>query len=49
MQILMGLLLGLTAVVASAGQQYGAQLTLKTPVTLEAAVQSLGGQRDRTR
>ena len=33
---------GLAAVVASAAEQYGAPLTLKTPVTLEAAVQSLG-------
>ena len=40
----MGLLLCLVAVTASAGQQYGAPLTLKTPVTLEAAVQSLGDQ-----
>ena len=41
MRNLMGLLLGLAAVVASAAEQYGAPLTLKTPVTLEAAVQSL--------
>jgi hypothetical protein len=42
MRNLMGLLLGLAAVAAGAGEQYGAPLTLKTPVTLEAAVQSLG-------
>ena len=41
MRNLVGLLLGLAAVVASAAEQYGAPLTLKTPVTLEAAVQSL--------
>jgi hypothetical protein len=41
MRNLLGLLLGLAGVVASAAEQYGAPLTLKTPVTLEAAVQSL--------
>lgn len=45
MRNLTGLLLGLAAVVAVAGEQYGAPLNLKTPVTLEAAVQSLGDRR----
>jgi hypothetical protein len=42
MRIPTALLLGLAAVVASAAEQYGAPLTLKTPLTLEAAVQTLG-------
>jgi hypothetical protein len=44
MRNIVGLLLGLAAVAASAGEQYGAPLTLKTPITLEAAVQALGDQ-----
>jgi hypothetical protein len=37
-------LLGLVALTATAGEHYGAPLTLKNPLTLEAAVQSLGEQ-----
>ena len=42
MRIPTGLLLGLVAMTAAAAEQYGAPLTMKTPLTLEAAVQSLG-------
>ena len=41
MRIPTGLLLGLVAMTAVAAEQYGAPLTMKTPLTLEAAVQSL--------
>jgi hypothetical protein len=37
-------LLGLVALTATAAEHYGAPLTLKNPLTLEAAVQSLGEQ-----
>jgi uncharacterized protein DUF4920 len=42
MRIPTGVLLGLVALTASAAEHYGAPLTLKNPLTLEAAVQSLG-------
>lgn len=42
MRILMGVVLGLAAAAACAGEHYGAALTMKDPQTLEAAVQSLG-------
>ncbi len=42
MRIPMSLVLSLVAWTAIAAEQYGAPLTLKTPLTLEAAVQSLG-------
>lgn len=42
MRILIGLGLGLLAAVASAAEHYGAPLTMKHPLTLEAAVQQLG-------
>lgn len=42
MRILTGVVLGLAAVAACAGEHYGAPLTMKDPLTLEAAVQSLG-------
>jgi hypothetical protein len=42
MRISLGLLLSLAAAAAGAAEHYGAPLTLKTPLTLEAAVQSLG-------
>jgi Domain of unknown function (DUF4920) len=42
MRIPTGLLLGLVAMTAVAAERYGAPLTMKTPLTLEAAVQSLG-------
>ena len=41
MRIPTGLLLGLVAMTAVAAEQYGAPLTMKTPLTLEAAVQLL--------
>ena len=44
MRIPTGLLLGLVALTASAAEHYGAPLTMKNPLTLEAAVQSLGDQ-----
>jgi hypothetical protein len=44
MRILIGLMLGLLTALASAADHYGAPLTLKNPVTLEAAVQQLGDQ-----
>ena len=44
MRILIGLMLGLLTSIASAADHYGAPLTLKNPVTLEAAVQQLGDQ-----
>ncbi|HKR35666.1 MAG TPA: DUF4920 domain-containing protein [Steroidobacteraceae bacterium] len=42
MRILIGLVLGLLAATASAAEHYGAPLTMKNPLTLEAAVQQLG-------
>ena len=42
MRILIGLTLGLLATIAGAAQHYGAPLTLKNPLTLEAAVQQVG-------
>ena len=42
MRILIGLVLGLLAATASAAEHYGAALTMKNPLTLEAAVQQLG-------
>jgi Domain of unknown function (DUF4920) len=42
MRIPTGLLLGLVALTASAAEHYGAPLTMKNPLTLDAAVQSLG-------
>lgn len=42
MRIATGVLLGLAALTAGAAEHYGAPLTMKTPLTLEAAVQSLG-------
>ena len=36
------MVLGLAAVAACAGEHYGAPLTMKDPLTLEAAVKSLG-------
>ena len=44
MRILIGLMLGLLTVLASAADHYGAPLTLKNPLTLEAAVRQLGDQ-----
>jgi Domain of unknown function (DUF4920) len=44
MRILIGLTLGLLTTIASAAEHYGAPLTLKNPLTLEAAVQHLGDQ-----
>jgi uncharacterized protein DUF4920 len=42
MRILIGLTLGLLTTIASAAEHYGAPLTLKNPLTLEAAVQQVG-------
>lgn len=42
MRIATGLLLGLIAMTALGAERYGAPLTMKTPLTLDAAVQSLG-------
>jgi hypothetical protein len=42
MRILIGLVLGLLAATAGAAEHYGAPLTLKSPLKLEAAVQQLG-------
>jgi hypothetical protein len=42
MRILIGLTLGLLTTIASAAEHYGAPLTLKHPLTLEAAVQQVG-------
>jgi hypothetical protein len=42
MRIPTGVLLGLAALAAGAAEHYGAPLTMKNPLTLEAAVQSLG-------
>jgi hypothetical protein len=42
MRIALAALLGLVALTATATERYGAPLTLKTPQTLDAAVQSLG-------
>jgi uncharacterized protein DUF4920 len=42
MRIPTGVLLGLVALTAAAAEHYGAPLTLKNPLTLDAAVQSLG-------
>lgn len=44
MRLLIGLTLGLLTTIASAAEHYGAPLTLKNPLTLEAAVQRLGDQ-----
>jgi hypothetical protein len=44
MKIPMGLLLALVATAAGAAEHYGAPLTMKSPLTLEAAVQSLGNR-----
>jgi hypothetical protein len=44
MRISIGVLLSLGALSAVAAEHYGAPLTLKTPLTLEAAVQSLGAR-----
>ena len=44
MRILIGLMLGLLTAIASAADHYGAPLTLKNPLTLEAAVRQLGDQ-----
>ncbi|HKS56721.1 MAG TPA: DUF4920 domain-containing protein [Steroidobacteraceae bacterium] len=44
MRILIGLMLGLLTAIASATDHYGAPLTLKNPLTLEAAVRQLGDQ-----
>ena len=44
MRILIGLMLGLLTAIASAADHYGAPLTLKDPLTLEAAVRQLGDQ-----
>jgi len=48
MRIPTGLLLGLVAVTAVGAEHYGAPLTMKTAVTLEAAVQSLGDRPSAT-
>lgn len=42
MRILIGVTLGLLSTFASAAEHYGAPLTLKNPLTLEAAVQKVG-------
>ena len=42
MRILLGLVLGLVAAIAGAAEHYGAPLTMKNAVTLDAAVQQLG-------
>ena len=42
MRIPTGVLLGLVALTAGAAEHYGAPLTLKNPLTLEAAVLALG-------
>ena len=42
MRTLIGLVLSLLAATAGAAEHYGAQLTMKNPLTLEAAVQQLG-------
>jgi len=42
MRILIGLTLGLLTAIAGAAEHYGAPLTLKNPLTLEAAVQQVG-------
>ena len=44
MRILIGLMLGVLTAIASAADHYGAPLTLKDPLTLEAAVRQLGDQ-----
>lgn len=44
MRIPIGLMLGLLTAIASAADHYGAPLTLKNPLTLEAAVGQLGDQ-----
>jgi hypothetical protein len=44
MRIPIGLMLGLLTAIASAADHYGAPLTLKNPLTLEAAVRQLGDQ-----
>ena len=47
MRIAIGLLLALTATLASA-EQYGAPITMKDPMTLEAAVKQLQGKPSAT-
>jgi hypothetical protein len=42
MRIPTGVLLGMVALSAGAAERYGAPLTMQSPQTLEAAVQSLG-------
>lgn len=44
--LLSGLLLGLVAMTAGAAERYGAPLTRREPITLDAAVQSLGDRPD---
>ncbi|HJY36577.1 MAG TPA: DUF4920 domain-containing protein [Steroidobacteraceae bacterium] len=41
MRMLIGLTLGLLTTIASAAEHYGAPLTLKNPLTLEAAIQQV--------
>jgi len=41
MRLLIGLTLSLLATIASAAERYGAALTLKNPLTLEAAVRQI--------
>jgi hypothetical protein len=48
MRILIGLMLGLLTAIASAADHYGAPLTLKNPLTLEAAVRQLGDEPTAT-
>jgi uncharacterized protein DUF4920 len=41
MRMLIGLTMGLLTTIASAAEHYGAPLTLKNPLTLEAAIQQV--------